>query len=479
MTIARESVVFFYGKLAGATRREARKLARAAGYRVAETLSSGLDLVVLGEGESQAQTRAALAREFDARSDLAFERGSLRIVSESEFLNGLASAPDAVVPPIPSREGATPAAVADAVGVPVSTIRRWMRRGLLEAIDPNGRFPLLSAREILVAKRLAFLCSGDASEEQVEKRVRAFAREAPEGTSNDLGAVVLGLTLSTDGREILRYDAATGDARRDAAPSDARGQRFFAFAAFPPDGSIESPSPVRLSPEEEQIALAERLAQWNAKTTAREGSPALLKLFGGDRRALDESAPFEAEPAPGVESEVAPRETRDEARAKWREAASRRQVALCAQAWICEREGYWEEAARVYRLAGLAGGADPSVNIRLGNALFLLKDYSAARERFYSALELDPDSGEAWLGLGRARAATGEYDEALAAFRRALDSRPDDPSPRVEIGKLCLRRGDRERAESEFRRAAEEIDDPRLAADVRRLLVTLEAARAT
>ena len=577
MSDTREPVVFFYGKLAGATRRDASRLARGAGYRVAEALSSGLDVVVLGEGAPLAQTRERLAEEFDERSKLAFENGTLAIVTETEFLSGLANVePDET--PGRSGDGATPAAVAGVVGVSVATIRRWLRRGLLAPIDPHARLPRLSAREIAVARRLAFLCSGEASEEQVEKRIRAFAQElreklearardpltepatkdairddatryplfdgnraptsppenAEESAPLELGDVIMSLTLSTDGRELLQYRAIGGDDREIDAegPTDARGQRFFDFAAYPPDGALDTPDmPARLSPEEEQIALAERLSEWNARTTAGAGTPAILALFPGDapndRERRDETTgAAETIPFPGRDAASAaltlypapddvalepptqdarvdaslelakktPEEEEEQeeeaatttefddepaleerARAKWRSAASRRQVALCAQAWSYEREGYWEEAVRTYLLAAFAGGADPNVDVCLGKALFLLGDYSAARERFCSALELDPEYGEARVELGRAYSALGDYAEALATFRGALDARPNDPLLRVELGKLYLQQGDHDAAEAEFRRAADHIDDPQLAADVRRLLVSLEA----
>ena len=117
------------------------------------------------------------------------------------------------------------------------------------------------------------------------------------------------------------------------------------------------------------------------------------------------------------------------------------------------------------------------MNLCLGRTLCLLGDYSAARERFCSALELDPNFNEARVELGRAYAALHEYDEAFAALREARDARPNDPAPRVELGKLALRVGDARGAEEELRRAAELIDDPRLAADVVALVESL-ASRA-
>ncbi len=527
--------VYFFGKLAGATRHEASRLARGAGYRVATTLHEGVGLVVLGEGADLGQTRVALAQTFDDKSRQAFERGALRVVSESQFLARLVQFTEPIGVAKEPRQGATPAAVASLVGVPVATVRRWLRKGLLKPVDPRARLPLLSSDAIVVARRLAFLASGLLSEDVVERKILAFAellaiREAPETIADadeafplfdaapnarptdlpnallapdaprpDLSRVILQLTLSADGRDVLLLPDATETETVSVAPIDAKGQRVFYFAALPTDGALDKPvSPAKLSPDEEQIDLAERLAQWNARTTGETGRPGFLNLFGQSSDAEfahpGDVAPFpEPAPEPPTESEqsFSPQEVSSRAetppfpqgsdgfarRAKeeWLRAGIMRQVTLCTEAATLEKEGYWEEAARVYRHAALAGGADAGINYRLGRVLFLLGEYGGARERFSAALELDPEFRDARIELGRAHAALQDDEDAIEAFSVALDSRPDDPIARVEIGKLYLKQGKRDAAATEFRRAAEKIDDQQLADDVRSLIVTLDA----
>ena len=522
--------VYFFGKLAGATRHEATRLARGAGYRVATTLHEGVGLVVLGEGADLGQTRVALAQTFDEKSRQAFESGTLRVVSESQFLARLVQFAEPLGVAREKSQGATPAAVASLVGVPVATVRRWLRKGLLVPVDPRARLPILSSDAIVVARRLAFLVSGLLSEDVVERKILAFAellaiREAPEiaadydaafplfdaapnaqpeSLSNallppnaprpDLARVILQLTLSADGRDVLLLPDATDAETVSAAPIDAKGQRVFDFAALPADGALDKPvAPAKLSPDEEQIDLAERLAQWNARTTGETGRPGFLSLFGDasdaefatptvDAEPLTEPAPPTSprpqERPPRVETPAFPRPSGDfaqRAKEEWLRAGIMRQVTLCTEAATLEKEGYWEEAARVYRQAALAGGADAGINYRLGRVLFLLGEYGGARERFSAALELDPEFRDARIELGRAHAALRDDEEAIEAFSAALDSRPDDPIARVEIGKLYLKQGKREAAASEFRRAAEKIDDQQLANDVRSLIVTLDA----
>lgn len=532
--------LFFYGRLAFSPRRDAERFARERGFRVASTLRETVDRIVLGEGEPLAQVRARLAAEFDERSRRAFELGTLDVVSETQFWNELAATYPAESPktppstpdepprrpsndaflfpelapsaaesrptapleprtePEPSLEtleelaateqfGCTPAALAELVGVSIETVRRWRRRGLLSTTVENGRLPSFSTRAVLVAKRLAFLCSTGLSDEFVERRVAAFRDFGPDAES-----IILRLTLSSDGRDVL-LDG-------DAGPVDFRGQRRFDFGALPTDGSGPlPPTPPFLSQAEEEIALIDRFSSLAVPTEASEPlAPPPFLAFFADAPPVAPSSPtppvVSPQPPKRVEFSDAPSTRFDfrtspfsdaeqttrpvlafdkEARERWRDATKRRVVRLCESAWNLEREGYWEEAARLYRGALLAGGLDAGVCFRLGKLLYLLGDFSAARERFYATLELDEDFVDARFELAKTLVALGELDDAVAAFEGALAERPDDPNVRFELGKLYLRLGRREAAIDELRQAAATLDDEKIADDVRRLLFSL------
>lgn len=527
--------VFFYGRLAFSARRDAERFVRERGVKVAATLRETVDFIVLGEGEPLAQARARLAAEFDERSRRAFELGTLVVVSETQFWDDLARTPSpsgAASAPFPSlfaatpsseqaeknaflfpelaasppsnaptdaeleelaateQFGCTPAALAELVGVSIETVRRWRRRGLLSPTVEPGRLPSFSTRAVLVAKRLAFLCSTGLSDEFVERRVAAFR-----DFGADVESIILRLTLSSDGRDVL-LDG-------DAGPVDFRGQRRFDFGALPTDGSGPlPPTPPFLSQAEEEIALAERLAAPleapiqpseplapppflaffadSPTTVAPEPQPlASSALPPSTKRVEFSAAPstrfdFSVSPFSAAEQTTRPVLAFDKAaRERWRDATKRRVVRLCESAWNLEREGYWEEAARLYRGALLAGGLDAGVCFRLGKLLYLLGDFSAARERFYATLELDEDFVDARFELAKTLVALGEFDDATAAFEGALAERPNDPNVRFELGKLYLRLGRREAAVDELRQAAATLDDEKIADDVRRLLFSL------
>jgi len=555
--------LFFYGRLAFSSRRDAERFARERGFRVASTLRETVDRIVLGEGEPLAQVRTRLAAEFDERSRRAFERGTLVVVSETQFWDELAAtyptdapkslptsqsptspltpeesprspssgaflfpelAPSAAprsIPPTPPESaseaeseptlealeelaateqfGCTPAALAELVGVSIETVRRWRRRGLLSTTVEPGRLPSFSTRAVLVAKRLAFLCSTGLSDEFVERRVAAFR-----DFGADAESIILRLTLSSDGRDVL-LDG-------DAGPVDFRGQRRFDFGALPTDGSGPiPPTPPFLSQAEEEIALAERLAErFETPIQASEplAPPPFLAFFADASTPPPLNSPhypsspnppapptrvektptkrveFSAAPSTRFDFSVSPFSDAEQttrpvlafdkaARERWRDATKRRVVRLCESAWNLEREGYWEEAARLYRGALLAGGLDAGVCFRLGKLLYLLGDFSAARERFYATLELDEDFVDARFELAKTLVALGEFDDATAAFEGALAERPNDPNVRFELGKLYLRLGRREAAVDELRQAAATLDDEKIADDVRRLLFSL------
>lgn len=535
--------LFFYGRLAFSSRRDAERFARERGFRVASTLRETVDRVVLGEGEPLAQVRTRLAAEFDERSRRAFELGTLAVVSETQFWNELAATyPTAAPQPFPASPeepprrtpnaaflfpefasavaenrptpetnaeteseptletleelaateafGCTPAALAELVGVSIETVRRWRRRGLLSTTVEPGRLPSFSTRAVLVAKRLAFLCSTGLSDEFVERRVAAFR-----DFNADAESIILRLTLSSDGRDVL-LDG-------DAGPVDFRGQRRFDFGALPTDGSGPlPPTPPFLSQAEEEIALAERLAaplETPIQPSEPLAPPPFLAFFADapttvapEPQPLASSAlppptkrvEFSAAPSTRFDFSVSPFSDAEQttrpvlafdkaARERWRDATKRRVVRLCESAWNLEREGYWEEAARLYRGALLAGGLDAGVCFRLGKLLYLLGDFSAARERFYATLELDEDFVDARFELAKTLVSLGELDDAVAAFEGALAERPDDPNVRFELGKLYLRLGRREAAVDELRQAAATLDDEKIADDVRRLLFSL------
>ena len=125
-------------------------------------------------------------------------------------------------------------------------------------------------------------------------------------------------------------------------------------------------------------------------------------------------------------------------------------VTLCEAACELEARGNLEGAADLYRAALAAGGGNSQINFQLAEILYQLGDLSAARERYFSAIELDEHFVEARANLGYVLAELGREDLAAAAFRGALKLHPDYAEVRLHLGRLLKKQGQFDEAEEQF-----------------------------
>lgn len=113
----------------------------------------------------------------------------------------------------------------------------------------------------------------------------------------------------------------------------------------------------------------------------------------------------------------------------------------------CEDEGELEAAADMYRAALSAAGPKAEVCFQLAELLYRLDDLSAARERYYMAIELDEDYVEARANLGCVLAETGQMELAVAAFEGALEYHSGYPDVHYHLARTLDDLDDCERAE--------------------------------
>lgn len=93
---------------------------------------------------------------------------------------------------------------------------------------------------------------------------------------------------------------------------------------------------------------------------------------------------------------------------------------LVEQAADYEERGDLKSAAELYRAALAAGGPRAEICFLLAEVLYRQGDIPGARERYYTAIELDEDLVEARNNLGCVLLETGETQLAVAAFEGAL-----------------------------------------------------------
>jgi tetratricopeptide (TPR) repeat protein len=98
---------------------------------------------------------------------------------------------------------------------------------------------------------------------------------------------------------------------------------------------------------------------------------------------------------------------------------------LLALAADLDAAGEIEHATEALRALLQARGPDARVSFMLAELLYRAGDMTASRERYYAAIELDPDHLEARTGLGCVLAELGDHELAEAALDGVLMQQPD------------------------------------------------------
>ncbi len=93
---------------------------------------------------------------------------------------------------------------------------------------------------------------------------------------------------------------------------------------------------------------------------------------------------------------------------------------MISEATRAEDENHLNIAIEWYRTAMAAHGPSADLNFQIAELLYRSGDISAARERYYCALELNPDLVEARANLGCVLSDMGQIDLAIAAFEGTL-----------------------------------------------------------
>lgn len=85
--------------------------------------------------------------------------------------------------------------------------------------------------------------------------------------------------------------------------------------------------------------------------------------------------------------------------------------------------------------------ANPTLMFNCGLALATDGRLEEAVGKFRAAIEIQPDYGAAWIGLGNSLADLGRDDEAVVALRRAQQLRPDNARVQRRLAQLLLDSG--------------------------------------
>lgn len=350
--------VVFVGKLGSMSQREAAKLVREQGAVVVERPDASVHLAVVGEEELPLFEADGLQTWFDEPTREAIERGTLRVIGETDLWQqlGLVDGQQDV------HRLYTPAMLADLLGVPVALIRRWHRRGLIVPVREVRRLAYFDFKEVATARRLAELLTAGVSPQAIERKLAALAAYLP-GVERPLSQ----LSVIVRDKEILL--------RQDGGLVELGGQLRFDFEAW------EGHSAADVTPDD----------TGDSRTSLGDGSLGNGSLGNGS---LDDEVALG--PLPQTFE------------------------AMCEAAAELEEDGQLAAACEMYRAAMAASGPRAEVCFYVAELLYRLGDSSGARERYYMAIELDEDYVEARANLGCVLAETGQGDLAVAAFEGAI-----------------------------------------------------------
>jgi tetratricopeptide (TPR) repeat protein len=361
--------VGFVGRLGGVTRRDAMQLVRRHGGVPVDLHEGSANLVVIGADELPVSDDALL----DPETCRAADEGRLEIITETQLWERLGLLEEG----LPARRLYTPAMLAGLLRVPVATIRRWQRRGLIVPAKVVHRLPYFDFQEVSTARQLAQLLAAGISPAALEKKLASLSRYLP-GAERPLAQ----LSVIVEGREILL--------RQDEGLIEPSGLLRFDFEAL------------------------EREAR---EQSDEAGEPTSVSYSGTENALADVESPDH----------------------------------YLRAAQECEDRGQLPLAAELCRSALAMGGPRADACFQLAELLYRLGDVTAARERYYMAIELDEEFVEARSNLGCVLAECGELELAVAAFQGALSLYPDYADAHYHLARTLGELGQRAESEAHWR----------------------------
>jgi tetratricopeptide (TPR) repeat protein len=254
------------------------------------------------------------------------------------------------------------AMMADVLAVPPAAIRHWIRGGLLEVAERSGSLEWLDFGQLVVGRHLGSLLAAGLSLREIDAKLADLAPGGARAAARVVDRVV------ADGRRLSLAD---------------RGRMLGAGGQLQLPFYAETVSPTRRLPaDDEPVVVGLSL---HAPAADRWGDyPPAGSVPGGD-----------------VVSEIL--DLADD----------------------LEAAGEYVEAAEALRALLQAQGPTAPMMFMLAELLYRAGDLTAARERYYATIEIQPEHLQARTSLGCVLGELGEPELALAALEGVLRQEPD------------------------------------------------------
>ncbi|QEG20712.1 Tetratricopeptide repeat protein [Mariniblastus fucicola] len=357
------------GRLGSMSRRDFGSLVDSKGGTLVELSSSQLDLIVDGaETEPKGKFLASVNVDRIPETELWESLGFIESEAEIGRLY-------------------TPAMLAELLNVPLSTVRRWHRRGLIKPLRQVKKLPYFDFEEVASARRIARLIAAGNTPADIEAKLSRIAK-AENLNQRSLSQ----LSVIVEGKDVLL--------RQGDGLIEPGGQQVLPFDSF--------------GDSEEQTASLIPIELGHRASFSSENDAFAFKL--GDEEDLSVLAPDE----------------------------------LIELAIELEDEGELFGAIDCYRSILMSTGPSADISFRIAELLYQAGDLSAARERYYGAVELEPSYVEARASLGCVLMELGETEMAISCFEGTLDQHPDYPDVHFHLAKLLTESGRADEAKNHW-----------------------------
>ncbi|MFT7631302.1 MAG: tetratricopeptide (TPR) repeat protein [Mariniblastus sp.] len=279
--------IAFVGKLGGMNRREARELVRRHGATMVDRVDLTVELIVIGA--DALPLGDATAEQSDLLDDWVIEaslKGQMRVINETQFWQELGL----VEPELDIGHLYTPAMLAGLLDLPISTIRRWHRRGLITPTRQVNKLAYFDFQEVASARRIARLVASGATPQSIENKLSQLA-----GLYPNLLRPLSQLSVIVEGQNVLLRQGAGliepgGQMRIDfdslnAEESDSENAQLISIESSPvATSSVEMESVVtsleQLATPDEFIRLAIDFEDADDPQAAIEVYRAMSLAFG-------------------------------------------------------------------------------------------------------------------------------------------------------------------------------------------------------
>ena len=357
----------FVGKLGGVNRKEARSVVRRLQGTMVDPIDHSVDLIVVG---ADVFPSADPERLLDDSILQAVAEQKIEVINETQFwqIAGVVEQESEV------GKLYTPAMLAELLQVPMTTIRRWHRRGLITPTRQVKKLPYFDFEEITSARRIAALIASGMNSTQIEKQLSQLAELYP-----DLQRPLSQLSIIVEGRKILL--------RQGEGLVEPSGQKRLDFDTV------------------------------DATDRSDDETPATISFASVTGNGLQGVAEAES----GFSVGASGKQTKTD---------------FLQLAIELEDEGEFRSAIDVYRSLSLAQGPSADVSFRMAELLYQVNDLAAARERYSMAVEFDEAFVEARANLGCVLVELGQTELALATFEGALEHHPDYPDVHFHLARL-------------------------------------------